>query len=123
MSRLLAVLVASMLAGCASAPTPAPASPSHGPSPSPPLATTIAVDCGAGRDLAECLAIVAAASERVPSSGAPGVRAEVRNGLTPDVTLVTFITPSGDRASMWVIPTPIGGYTAAVSINGVTPWP
>jgi hypothetical protein len=85
---------------------------------SPPA--TIAIDCDGIGDVPDCLAMVAGAAERVT----PGVRAELTKGATPDVAAVTFISSTGGRASIWVIPTPIGGgYTGAWSLNGVTPPP
>jgi hypothetical protein len=97
--------------GVAASPAPG----ANGPEPT----ETTAIDCGTVTDVSDCVATVAGASMRLT----PSDRAEVSKGATPDVTAVTFVSPTGARDSIWVIPNPIGSYTGVWSINGVTPPP
>lgn len=95
------------------APSPAPAA--NGPEPT----ETIAIDCRTVANVSDCVAMVSGAALRLT----PGPRAEVTAGATPDYAAVTFITTAGERESIWVVSNPMGGWTGAYSINGVTPPP
>lgn len=79
----------------------------------------MAIVCGAVTNVSDCVAMVSGAALRLT----PTPRAEVTAGATPDYAAVTFITPTGDRESIWVVANPMGGWTGVYSMNGVTPPP
>jgi hypothetical protein len=104
------------------------------PSPSVPTPGTVAIDCGPyASDFADCLAIVAAAAKAVDPSPDPGSRVDVSKGLTGDgciiggdceqaaaasVAHVTFVSPTGSRASADVITSPLGAYVGVNPVVG-----